>query len=225
MLSPLDLPTTERPRERLLTRGPAALSDHELVAVLLGTGHARANVSDLAATLLSRFGDLDGLVRASSDDLDRASGIGSARACLLHAAFELGRRVAGSRPQRGRRLGHAAEVWTHLRARLCHKLVEEFWVLGLDARHRVKIEECVAIGSLTGVEVHPREVFRPLIHGSAAAAILCHNHPSGDPTPSGEDIHLTTRLREVGTLCGIAVLDHVVVATDGFVSLAERGWI
>jgi DNA repair protein RadC len=111
-----------------------------------------------------------------------------------------------------------------LRARLASSSVEEFWALALDVRHRLQAEMCLARGSLTGVEVHPRDVFRPLIRSAAAAVIFCHNHPSGDPTPSRQDLELTARLREVGDLCGIAVLDHVVVGWEGFSSLAERNW-
>jgi DNA repair protein RadC len=139
--------------------------------------------------------------------------------------MELGRRAAGARPTPGRRLGSAADVWAHYRARLGLSSVEEFWALALDVRHRLQFELCAARGSLTGVEVHPRDIFRPLIRASTAAVIFCHNHPSGDPTPSRQDIELTARLREVGELCGISVLDHVVVAADGFTSLAERGWL
>ena len=123
------------------------------------------------------------------------------------------------------RLAAAAEVWAHYRARLALATVEEFWVIALDVRHRVQLERCVARGSLSGVEVHPRDVFQPLIRASAASVIFCHNHPSGDPTPSRQDIELTARLRQVGDLCGITVLDHVVVAAEGYASLADRGWI
>ena len=98
-------------------------------------------------------------------------------------------------------------------------------MIGLDVRHRVLFEACIARGSLTGVEVHPREVFRPLIRAAAARRLLCHNHPSGDPSPSRQDLELTARLKEVGELCGITVLDHVVVAAEGYASLAERGWL
>jgi len=111
-----------------------------------------------------------------------------------------------------------------LRARLATSAVEEFWALALDVRHRIQSERCLARGSLTGVEVHPRDVFRPLIRSAAAAVIFCHNHPSGDPTPSRQDLELTARLREVGDLCGISVLDHIVVGWEGFSSLAERNW-
>jgi DNA repair protein RadC len=174
--------------------------------------------------LLAHAGDLRGLAESVEAELCALPGVGHARAAAIQAAIELGRRVTGSRPERGRFLGNAADVWTHYRARLGASSVEEFWMLALDVRHRVLLESCVARGSLTGVEVHPRDVFRTLIRSAAASVIFCHNHPSGDPTPSRQDLELTTRLRQVGELCGIAVLDHVVVASDGFVSLASRGW-
>jgi DNA repair protein RadC len=215
----------DRPRERLAAHGPASLSDAELVALLLGSGRPGQNAVELATTLLAEVGGLTGLAQAGQAELCDLDGIGSARAAVLRAALELGRRAVGSRPERGRRLGAAAEVWAHYRARLALAPIEEFWVLGLDVRHRLIFEACIARGSLTGVEVHPREVFRPLIRVAAAAAIFCHNHPSGDPSPSRQDLELTSRLREVGELCGIVLLDHVVVALDGYTSLAERGWI
>ena len=151
-------------------------------------------------------------------------GIRPERARFIRSAIELGRRAVGDAPQVGKRLGSAADVWQHLQARLSGLPVEEFWAIALDVRHRVLFDECCARGSLTGVEVHPRDVFRPLIRVGAAAVIFCHNHPSGDPSPSRQDLDLTVRLRDVGEMCGIAVLDHVVVASSGYVSLAERLW-
>ena len=219
------LPLNDRPRERLQALGPGALSDTELVTILIGSGGASASAPLVARQVLAQFGDLHALSVALHDELQSTVGIGPARACLFQAAFELGRRASGSRPRRGRPLGRAFDVWTHLRARLALNPVEEFWALGLDVRHRIQIEICLARGSLTGVEVHPRDVFHPLIRGAVAAVIFCHNHPSGDPTPSSQDVELTSRLRQVGDLCGISVLDHVVVAAEGFVSLAERGWL
>ena len=133
-------------------------------------------------------------------------------------------RPLGARPIRGHRLAGASEVWAHMRARLADLPVEEFWAIAVDVRHRVVVDQLLARGSLAGVEIHPRDVFRPLIRAGAAAVIFCHNHPSGDPAPSRADIELTERLREVGDLCGISVLDHVVVAAEGYVSLAERNW-
>jgi DNA repair protein RadC len=171
------------------------------------------------------MGGLGGLAQASVAEMLSVRGLGLARATVLTTAMELGRRSAGRRPERGQRLAAASEVYAHYRARLGSTSTEEFWVTGLDVRHRLIFEACVARGSLTGVEVHPREVFRPLIRAAAAAVIFCHNHPSGDPTPSRQDFDLTARLKEVGQLCGITVLDHVVVGADGYISLAERGWL
>lgn len=220
----LALNPDDRPRERLAAQGPESLSDAELVALLLGSGLRGQNAVELATNLLASLGGLGGLAGAQPSELRDHAGIGGARASMLVAAREIGRRTAGARPIRGQRLGAARDVWTHYRARLGFCACEEFWVLGLDVRHRLVFENCVARGSLTGVEVHPREVFRPLIRAAAASVLFCHNHPSGDPTPSRQDVELTGRLREVGELCGISVIDHVVVAADGYVSLAERGW-
>jgi DNA repair protein RadC len=213
-----------RPRERLLAEGARALSDAELLAVLLGAGTAGQGVIDVAQAILGRAGGLAGLARAPMDLLLGVSGVGQARGCAIQAALELGRRTVGERPVRGRRINTAAEVWTHLRARLGSCSVEEFWALALDVRQRVLWEACMARGSLTGVDVHPRDVFRPLIRDGAAAVIFCHNHPSGDPSPSRQDLDLTWRLRDVGELVGITVLDHVVVGAEGYTSLADQYW-
>ena len=223
-LSTAGTTTDDRPRERLLTLGPGALSDTELLTILVSSGNAVASAAAVAGHLLTRFGGLHALSDALPNELQDVAGIGDARACNLQAAFEVGKRVLGSRPRRGQPLGRASDVWTHLRARLAHSPVEEFWVIGLDVRNRVQLEVCLARGCLTGVDVHPRDIFRPLIRAAAASVIFCHNHPSGDPAPSPQDLDLTERLRQVGTLCGIAVLDHVIVGTEGFVSLAEQGW-
>ena len=213
-----------RPRERLVAHGPRPLSDAELLAIVLGAGAVGLNVVDVAQALLARGGGLGGVARSSLAELRAQPGVGLARGAAVLAAMELGRRAVGERPARGRRIASAAEVWAHLRARLSACAVEEFWALALDVRHRVLWEACLAQGSLTGVEVHPRDVFRPLIRGGAAAVVFCHNHPSGDPSPSRQDLDLTMRLRDVGDLCGIAVLDHVVVGADGYVSLAQDYW-
>ena len=213
-----------RPRERLAACGATQLSDQELLALVLGSGTAGRSAIEVAAALLAASGDLAGVAQASLEELRAQRGIGVARASLIQAAMEIGRRAVGERPKPGRRLASASDVWSHLRARLAMSEVEEFWALALDVRHRIQSERCLARGSLTGVEVHPRDVFRPLIRSAAAAVIFCHNHPSGDPTPSRQDVELTARLREVGELCGIAVLDHVVVGWEGFASLAERNW-
>jgi DNA repair protein RadC len=207
--------TSEPPAPR-----PARVSHDRttrLVADVLGTTGERA------AEVLQALGGLEGLAHASEPDLLAVS-LSRTRARLVHAAFELGRSSIGERPQIGKRLSGSSDVWVHMRARLSGVPVEEFWAIALDVRHRVVLDTMVARGSLTGVEVHPRDVFRALIKAGAAAVIFCHNHPSGDPSPSRQDIELTARLREVGETCGIAVLDHVVVGSSGYVSLSEQGW-
>jgi DNA repair protein RadC len=213
-----------RPRERLAARGAEQLTDGELLAILIGSGVKGASAVDVAATVLRGVGGIAGLSRATPHELGAFGGIGPVRATVVIAALELGRRIAAARPVRGQRLAGASEVWTYFRARLAPLAVEEFWALALDVRHRVQSEHCLARGSLTGVEIHPRDVFRPLIRQATAAVIFCHNHPSGDPAPSRADVELTARLREVGDLCGIPVLDHVIVGWEGYASLAERNW-
>lgn len=204
----------------LVRLGPAAAGDRFAAELLAGALDVHVKT---ATRLLVRLGGLQSLSTASDAELI-AAGIHAAKARRLRQTLALARAAIGTRPIRGQRLAGAADVWTHLRDRLCALPVEEFWTIAVDVRHRVLFDELLARGSLTGVEIHPRDVFRPLIRAGAAAVILCHNHPSGDPSPSRADIELTLRLREVGDLCGITVLDHVVVGTEGYVSLAERGW-
>jgi DNA repair protein RadC len=206
-------------RDRRPSTETTTFSDEitKLAADVLGTSTARTQA------IMSLIGGLTGLAHASEIELVAAS-VPRKRARMVRAAFELARTSVGARPRIGQRLAGASEVWAHMRARLAGLPVEEFWVIAVDARHRVVVDRMLARGSLTGVEVHPRDAFRPLIQLGAAAAIFCHNHPSGNPSPSQSDIELTSRLREVGEVCGITVLDHVVVGWDGYVSLAERNW-
>ena len=189
----------------------------ELLADILDIGPTTAR------RLLASTGNLPGLFGATHAELV-AAGLTPRKATRFRSAIELAQLGIGQRPIRGHRLAGASEVWVHMRARLQSRPVEEFWAIALDVRHRVIFDEMLARGSLSGVEIHPRDVFRPLIRAGAAAVIFCHNHPSGDPSPSRADIELTQRLREVGDLCGIPVLDHVVVGSEGFASLAERNW-
>jgi len=168
-----------RPRERLAARGADQLTDSELLAVVLGTGTRGASALDVAAAVLRGLDGVGGLLRATSQELAAFAGIGPVRATQVLAALELGRRAVVGRPARGRRVAGASEVWTYFGSRLAPLSVEEFWALGLDVRHRVQSEHCLARGSLTGVEIHPRDVFRPLIRRGTAAVIFCHNHPSG----------------------------------------------
>lgn len=213
-----DIDSTEARAPAIRRRRPTSTDrTTRLAADVLRMGTHRAG------EIVTSLGGLEALAFASEFDLT-AVGMSRKRARQVHAAFELARQSIGSRPQIGRRLAGASDVWTHMQARLSGEPVEEFWAIAMDVRHRVVMDSMLARGSLTGVEVHPRDVFRTLIKVGAAAVIFCHNHPSGDPAPSRQDVELTVRLRDVGEMCGIPVLDHVVVGAGGYVSLAERGW-
>jgi DNA repair protein RadC len=214
-------PTHDRPRERLLSYGGDRVSTEELLALVLGTGTRGRPALEVAREALSCVGGIAALARASPRELMTIPGIGAARASRVAAAFHLGRRAMEPELY-DRSLRSPEEVFHRLRCRMDGLTQEIFVVLALDVRNSVIDEIEVARGCLTGVEVHPREVFRPLIRMSAAAAVVAHNHPSGDPTPSPEDVFLTRRLREVGDIVGIPVLDHVVVGRGAYVSLAER---
>ena len=207
-----------RPRERLAARGPAALADAELLALVVGSGTAGASAVRIGRRLARRSpGELAGWSEAR---WRRVPGIGPARAAALAAAFELGRRVA-ERPGPSPPLRGPEDVLAQVRD-LVRARKEHFVVLLLNARHEMQVRETVSIGSLNASIVHPREVFQPAILHSAASVILVHNHPSGDPEPSEEDLSITRRLVEVGQLVGIEVLDHVIVAARGVVSLRAR---
>lgn len=223
-MSPLsELPSDELPRERLLSAGASALSDAELIALVLGSGTARQDVLTCGRSVLRRYAGLDQLDAASVVELMGLPGMGLARACRLKAALELGRRGCGERPRRGERIRSSRQLYEHVRARLAPLLHEVFLALPLDSKHRPIRELRIAEGSLASVDVHPREAFRELIRHAAAATLFVHNHPSGDPEPSPDDLALTARLREVGQIVGIPVLDHVIVGSEGYVSLADRG--
>ncbi|MBE3590492.1 MAG: DNA repair protein RadC [Firmicutes bacterium] len=224
------LPPDARPRERLLAQGPQALSATELVALLLDTGHPRAGASalDLAARLLAHLRRQQGeaalaaISTASIEDIRAVPGIGPAKAARLLAAVELGRRLAEARPARVS-VARPEDVVRWLQPRLRDYDREHFVVVWLDTKHHVLGHETVSVGGLDAALAHPREVFKGAVLRSAAAVILAHNHPSGDPTPSADDIDLTRRLAEAGRLLGIEVLDHIVIGGHRFVSLRERG--
>ena len=223
-MSPLrEWPLEEQPRERLLAGGVDRLSDAELLALVLGSGTNHCDAVDCGRGLLVAHAGLAALHEATVAELCAQPGIGLARACQVKAALELGRRSCGERPRRGQRIRSAADLYEHVRAQLAWLRREVFLALPLDAKHRPLGQIRIAEGTLASVDVHPREAFRELIRNSAAATFFVHNHPSGDPEPSPDDLALTTRLRDVGRLVGIPVLDHVIVAEEGYVSLAERG--
>jgi DNA repair protein RadC len=220
-----DWPAAERPRERLLAEGAARLSDAELLAVLFPTVARGAGGDALAMTrtLLAGFGSLRALLGAAPRALAAHAGIGPARAAMLLAVSELARRAGEQRLARGKPLRTSAEVYRHCGARLAALRKEQFHVILLDGKNRPLKDVRISEGSLTASLVHPREVFVPVVEESAAAIILVHNHPSGDPTPSAEDIAITQRLRQVGEMMGVKVLDHVVIGHGRYVSFADEG--
>lgn len=218
-------PVSERPRERLFDVGPRALCDAELLALVLRTSAPRGSTAlDQAHALLADFAGLSGLARAAPAELVGRDGIGAATAAAVTAALELGRRAACERVERGATFQTSADVYRHLRGRLAPLRQEVFCVLLLDAKHRRLRDVQVSAGSLTASIVHPREVFAPAVRDSAAAVILVHNHPSGDPAPSPEDVSLTRRLREAGDVVGIRVLDHVIVGAEAHFSFVDAGY-
>ncbi|MCC6750921.1 MAG: DNA repair protein RadC [Deltaproteobacteria bacterium] len=216
----------ERPRERLSRAGAEALDDAELLALVLGTGgRGSGGVLALSQALLARFGGLEGLQRCRAVELQTLAGVGWARASALVAVMELGRRSLALAQRPGPRVTGARDAYHWFRPHLASRRQEVFVVLSLDAKHRPLAVLQVAQGSVSSVEVHPREVFAPAVREQAAAVIVAHNHPSGDPEPSAEDRELTRRLRQAGQILGIPVLDHLVVARGTYTSFAERGWL
>ena len=219
-----DLPVGELPRERLIERGAQALSDAELLAILLRTGRRGENVLELAHGIVARFREmgLSEILAMPCAEFARIPGIGMAKAATVLAALELGRRAqrtAKSRP----RISEAQDVAELLRSRLAAEKREHFLVLPLSSKNEVLMVADVSVGTLTNTLVHPREVFEPAIRCGAAHIILVHNHPSGDPAPSTEDHRLTRILKEAGALLGIPVTDHVILGGDEFFSFAEDG--
>lgn len=218
-------PEMERPRERLLREGPTALSDAQLLAILVRVGRQNASAVQVAMEILRRLGGLGGLANCSQEELCSISGIGPAKVAQLKAALELGKRALAVPLSTGTRITSSADLYQHYHPRLRDLRHEIFQVILLDAKNTVIRDATVSEGSLTLSIVHPREVFNLAVRESAAAVIFLHNHPSGDPTPSQEDRSLTARLVSAGEVLGIRVLDHMIVGDRSYVSFADKGWL
>jgi DNA repair protein RadC len=220
-----DWPEEDRPRERLLNQGAAALSDTELLAIILRNGNASTGESaiDHARLLLGQFGGLKGIDGASVAELMKVKGVGPAKAAEIKASLEIARRVGGPKWQAGEPLRSAEDVFRHFHQSLSSEKRELFYVVLLNNKNKKIRDVKISEGSLTASLVHPREVYNPVIRDSAAAVIFVHNHPSGDPAPSPEDIEITRRLKEVGEVMGVRVLDHVVIGHDRYFSFSDHG--
>ncbi len=218
------LPARDRPRERLYHLGPRELSLQELLAVVIGGGSRGASALALGYRLLEMFGSLASLGRASPDDLKCVSGIGFARACQLVAAFELGKRFVRDPGTSGVPIRAPKDVAGIFMDEMKHYDREHFKAAFLNTKNRVLKTVTISIGSLNASIVHPREILKPAISASAASIVLVHNHPTGDPTPSKEDIDFTKRFAKCGELIGIELLDHIIIGAGRYVSLKEGSY-
>ena len=218
-----DLPADARPREKLLARGPQALADAELVAIVLRTGVRGQSAIDLAALLLDRFGGLHGLLNAPAEQLRKVKGLGAAKFAEIAAVLELARRTLSEQMARQPLLNSPAAVRDYLRLWLGPQPMEIFAVLFLDNQHQLIASEELSRGTLSHTSVYPREIVKAALRRNAAALILAHNHPSGVAEPSAADRALTQTLRSALALVDVRVLDHLVVTRDSVVSFAERG--
>jgi DNA repair protein RadC len=216
---------SETPRERLLQLGPTALRADELLAVIMQVGGPHGTVFDLANRVLAHSGGIYGLVDVDIAELKMIPGIGTAKALQVAASVELGRRIALKPTSVKLQIRTADDAAGYVMDRMRHLKKEHFVTLHLDTKHRLLGEEISSVGSLDASIVHPREVFKSAIRRSASAILCLHNHPSGDPTPSMEDIMVTKRLLEAGGILGIDLLDHIVVGDGRFISLKAEGYL
>ena len=213
----------DRPREKLDRLGAAGLGDNELLAIIVGHGSRQISALDVANLVLDAAAGVHGLTRASRDELGRVKGVGAAKAAQILAAVELGRRTLSRTPGDRVQFDGPEDVAAYLMPQYGSRSVEHFGIVLLDTKHRVLRTRVLSVGTLDASLVHPREVFREATLGGAAAIVLFHNHPSGDPVPSGDDVALTTRLVRAGDLMGVDVIDHIIVADACYCSFKETG--
>ncbi|MBP8591165.1 DNA repair protein RadC [Candidatus Shapirobacteria bacterium] len=219
-----DLPKDERPRERLVKFGEEALSAQELLQLILGRVVAGESVAVTAQKLLAQFGSLQKLAEASIEELSSIKGIGLAKAAQIKAVFEIGRRLSTQVPTyKNKELTDPEKVYRLIKSKLKDYHKEHFYIIALDSRNHSIAE--ISVGSLNASVVHPREVFVEAIKNKAASVVFAHNHPSGDPEPSEDDLLLTKKLVESGKILGIEVADHIIVAKDKFFSFKNKGII
>jgi DNA repair protein RadC len=220
-----DLPKSERPRERLITFGPEALSAQELLALIIGRGIPKKSVMNIAQELLARFGNIKAISQASIEALSEIKGIGLAKAAQIKACFELGKRQDLEPELKNYDIKNPQSVVKAIRASIKDKAKEHFKLILLDTRNKIIGISTISIGTLNASLVHPREIFKEAIIHNSASVVLAHNHPSGDPEPSEEDLTITKRLVDSGKILGIEVIDHIIIGKTNFSSFKERGLI
>lgn len=219
-----DVHEADRPRERLLRQGAKSLSNQELIAILLGTGTKQESVLTVANRVLLNFEKLHNLKFATLEEMTEIKGIGEAKAVLLLAAIELGRRLASKEDEQRFTIRSPEDAANFLMQDMTSLQQEHFVCLFLNVKNQVLHKKTIFVGSLNASIVHPREIFREAVKRSAASIICAHNHPSGVPTPSPEDIDVTNRLFEAGLIVGVDLLDHVIIGDHQFISMKEKGY-
>ncbi|WP_292372605.1 RadC family protein [Methanosarcina sp. UBA411] len=219
-----DIPEEERPRERLIRNGPESLSNAELLGIILRTGSKEENVVSLSNRILSKY-SIKQLSLTNVSRLMQENGVGKAKAAQIAAVFELARRLETFVEEPKRKICSPKDVYTLMYPKMREQKKEKFITLCLDTKNQILKEEVVSIGSLNASIVHPREVFKSALMESSASVIMVHNHPSGDPSPSREDIMVTKKIVEGGKLLGIDVLDHIIIGDGRYVSLKDEGFV
>lgn len=220
-----DVPKEERPRERLLKYGEAQLSNQELIAILLGSGTRHESVMNIAQRLLIHFEGLKLLDEATIEEITSIRGIGKAKGVTILAALELGRRIGRYIPKERYTIRSPQDGADYVMEEMRNLNQEHLIVLFLNTKNEIVHKQTIFVGSLNSSIVHPREIFREAVKRSAASIICAHNHPSGDPTPSKEDIQVTRRLVDSGKMIGIQLLDHIIIGNRKFISLKEKGYL
>lgn len=220
-----DVHSADRPRERLINQGATSLSNQELIAIMLRTGTRQESVLHLANRVLHHFEQIQQLKDASIEELTSINGIGQAKAVQLLAAVELGRRLSSKQTDAKFTIRSPKDAASFLMADMTSLKQEHFVVLFLNIKNQVLHRQTIFVGSLNASIVHPREIFREAVRRSAASIVCAHNHPSGNPAPSPEDIAVTKRLMEAGSIVGIELLDHIIIGDHQFISLNEKGYM
>jgi len=220
-----DLPRQERPRERLQKFGPEALSAQELLALVIGRGISKKSVMSIAQELLVKFGNVKAISQATIEELSQIKGIGLAKAAQIKACFELGKREELEPELKNFDIKDPEAVVKAIRASIRDEAKEHFKLILLNPRNKIIGISTISIGILNASLVHPREVFKDAITHSAASVVLAHNHPSGDPEPSEDDLKITRKLVDSGKILGIEVIDHIIIGKNNFCSYKERGLI